>query len=99
MGLSGLLHGLIMMGIIEEIREGNMFYCIGLFAIVGKLAIEQFAGSSNHTSQFITAYIITNAHLVGAITGGIVTFVIICTKNFTQQIPQEDQQGPTPASP
>ena len=82
MGLSGLLHGLLMMGIIGEIRKGNMIYCIGLLAIVGKIAMEQIVGPSNYTNLFINAFVITSAHLSGAIAGGIIACVIIYLKEI-----------------
>jgi rhomboid family GlyGly-CTERM serine protease len=78
MGLSGLLHGLFVIGAIGEIRKGNMFYLLGLLAITTKLVIEYFAGPSDFTNQFINALVITNAHFSGAITGGIAASIIIC---------------------
>lgn len=82
MGLSGLLHGLFVMGIIGEIRKGNTLYCFGLLAVTAKLALEYFIGPSNITNQFINALVITNAHLTGAIIGCIAACLII----FTQEI-------------
>lgn len=81
MGLSGILHGLLMMGIIGEIKKGNWFYYFGLAAIVGKLAMEYFSGPSDITSRFIDISIITSAHLSGAITGGL----IACFVAFRQK--------------
>lgn len=74
MGLSGLLHGLLLMGIIGEIKKGNRFYYFGLAVVVGKLAMEFFCGPSVITSRFINISIITTAHLYGAVTGGTAAF-------------------------
>jgi rhomboid family GlyGly-CTERM serine protease len=82
MGLSGLLHGLFVMGIIGEIRKGNILYCFGLLAVTAKLSLEYFIGPSNITIEFINALVITNAHLSGAIMGCITAYLII----FAQKI-------------
>jgi rhomboid family GlyGly-CTERM serine protease len=82
MGLSGLLHGLIIMGVIGEIKKGNMLYYLGLLMIITKLAIEFFIGPANYINQFINAAVITPAHLSGAISG----IIIACVFIFTQEI-------------
>jgi len=81
-GLSGLLHGLLMMGIIGEMKNGNRFYCLVLLAIFGKLATEYFNGPSELTGQLINFSIITSAHLAGAITGGITACYVIISQKF-----------------
>jgi len=81
-GLSGLLHGLFVMGIIGEIRKGNILFCLGLLAVTTKLTLEYFIGPSNITNQFINAIVITNAHLSGAIIGCIAAYLIIFTREI-----------------
>ncbi|MEJ2689001.1 MAG: rhombosortase [Deltaproteobacteria bacterium] len=76
-GLSGLLHGLLVMGIVGEIRNGNKFYYLLLLAITGKLALEYFYGPADLTSQFTNAVVITSAHLAGAIAGGMTGCIIL----------------------
>jgi rhomboid family GlyGly-CTERM serine protease len=77
MGLSGVLHGLLLMGLIGEIKNGNKFYYFGLLAIIGKLAMEYFAGPADLASQFGKAFVISPAHFSGAIIGGVTTCLII----------------------
>ena len=76
-GLSGLLHGLLMMGLIGRIGKGDRAYWIGVLALIAKLAMEQMAGPAGKTIQLIHAPVITNAHLSGAVTGGMVACVLL----------------------
>lgn len=93
-GLSGLLHGLLLMGLIGGIRKGETFYWVGLLALVGKLAMEQLVGPSGHTVQLIHAPVITNAHLAGVIAGGIAASVILFATRTVQKIPVRLTAGP-----
>ena len=74
-GFSGVLHGMIVIGLISEIKRGNKFYLIGLIAVITKLLVEQVFGPLEPTNHFIKTPIITSAHLCGAITGVIVTYI------------------------
>jgi rhomboid family GlyGly-CTERM serine protease len=77
MGLSGVLHGLLLMGLIGEIKKGYTFYYFGLLAIIGKLVMEYFSGPEDLASQFGKAFVISPAHFSGAIIGGVTGCVII----------------------
>ena len=81
-GLSGLLHALLVLGIIGEIKTGNKFYYFGLMLLIGKLAMEYFAGPIDLTNQFAKAFVVTSAHLSGAITGGVTGCTIICIQKL-----------------
>ena len=81
-GLSGLLHALLMIGIIGEIKNGNKLFYLGLLAIIGKLATERFTGPADFTSRFINANVITAAHLSGAIIGGMTGCIMIFIHNL-----------------
>jgi rhomboid family GlyGly-CTERM serine protease len=93
-GLSGLLHALLLMGIVGEIRNGNKFYYFGLLAVTAKLAMEYIAGPADLTSQFTNAVVITSAHLAGAITGTMTGCIIL----FKQKL-LSDQTIRIPAKP
>jgi len=92
-GLSGVLHGLLMMGLIGGVRQGETIYWLGLPALVGKLAVEQLAGPSSHTMQLIHAQVITQAHLAGTIAGVIAAFTILASRETANRIHHVDSRA------
>ena len=78
-GLSGLLHALLLMGIIGELNGGNKFYYFGLFGIIGKLVMDYFAGSPELTSRLTKTLVVTAAHFSGMLVGGVTGCIIIYT--------------------
>ncbi len=78
-GLSGLLHGLLMMAMIGEISRGKRLYYLGLLALVGKVIAEQTTIEAGRLTEFIGATVIFDAHLYGVISGGLVALIFILT--------------------
>ena len=78
MGFSGVLHGLLLMGIIGKTRQGNLWYLFLLLIVICKLLYEQLGGPTDITSNLIGVLIVTESHLAGAITGGIFACLIFC---------------------
>jgi rhomboid family GlyGly-CTERM serine protease len=76
-GLSGLLHALLLMGIIGELKNGNKFYYFGLLGIIGKFVMDYFAGPLDLTSQFTKTLVVTSAHFSGIIIGGATGCIIM----------------------
>jgi len=76
-GLSGLLHGLLVMGLIGELRKGNWLYGIVLIALVAKLVAENMTPISHDMSAFIGGRVVTEAHLYGALSGGAIALLAI----------------------
>lgn len=69
MGMSGALHGLLMIGALDWIRQGDRFGWVLLFIWIAKLAWEQLNGAVPLSAETIGASVITDAHLWGAVGG------------------------------
>ncbi|WP_198436725.1 rhombosortase [Moritella sp. F3] len=71
-GLSGILHGIIIVGAIIDVSKK---YYSGYVLIIGtiiKVLHEQLFDSSAEMSQLIAAKVLTEAHLYGLVTGFII---------------------------
>lgn len=69
-GLSGVLHGLIIAGLIHNWRTSPWFYALALLLVLGKLIQEQLPGfDASH--PLLPVEVAVNAHLYGA-AGGLV---------------------------
>ena len=71
-GLSGLLHGLLIAGAISGIKTQPVESIIMLVAVAAKLIYEQFMGPLPGSEATAGGAVITNAHLYGAFGGAIV---------------------------
>ena len=80
-GLSGLLHGLFVAGVIGSLRRGDRRDLILLIAIAAKLAWEQYSGPMPGTAEMAGGPVIVDSHLYGAIGGTIVAFIISPQRN------------------
>ncbi len=67
-GLSGFLHGLFVVGCLEEITRGIRFSYLLLLAVIAKILHEQLVGSPAQMSELIEASVAVDAHLYGALT-------------------------------
>jgi hypothetical protein len=70
-GLSGVLHGLIIAGAIRGLRQLPGESAVILAAVIGKLTWEQLAGPLPGSESVSGGNVIVNAHLYGAIGGAI----------------------------
>ncbi len=70
-GLSGALHGLMLAGIVLEMRTDRKTGWFLLLVVVAKLGWEQFAGAMPTSEKLIEGRVVVDAHLYGAIGGGI----------------------------
>ncbi|MBA3029659.1 MAG: rhombosortase [Desulfobacteraceae bacterium] len=68
-GFSGVLHGLMVMGIIGSIGERRPLGYFLLVAVFLKIVFEQLGSPSSGMAEFIQSPVIVDAHLYGAITG------------------------------
>lgn len=75
-GLSGMLHGLFVTGLLINLRNGYKLEWLLLVAIVGKLIWEQFHGAMPGSAEIAGGAVIVDAHLYGAISG-IVTGLLL----------------------
>ena len=70
-GLSGVLHGLLVFGLLRDWRFGKLENTLLLAAIVAKLGYEQFFGPLPGSAETAQGPVVVNAHLYGAIAGAI----------------------------
>ena len=68
-GLSGVLHGLLVAGLIVGWRESPAETAVLLVLIGGKLGYEQIVGPLPGSESAAGAAVVVNAHLYGAVTG------------------------------
>jgi rhomboid family GlyGly-CTERM serine protease len=68
-GLSGVLHSLVVFGSISAILQGRKEFYLLLVFILLKLVFEQFFGSVSKDFVSIESSVVLNAHLYGAIMG------------------------------
>ena len=76
-GLSGLLHGVLVAGLAARIGDGSREALILLLIIVGKLLWEQLIGPMPGSESLAGDSVVVNAHLYGAIAGGLAGMVVI----------------------
>ncbi len=75
-GLSGLLHGLLMAGLVAGLQNARgESILIGLF-VIGKLVFEQIAGPLPGSESASGGAVIVNAHLYGAVSAAVVAIIL-----------------------
>ncbi len=75
-GLSGLLHGLFVAGVVGSIRQGHKREILLLIAIAAKLTWEQFSGPLPGTAEMANGPVVVDSHLYGAIAGAVIALFI-----------------------
>lgn len=80
-GLSGVLHGLFIWAAIEDIKQKHNTGWLLLIGVIAKICWEQYFGASASTVSLINAKVATEAHLIGAFSGGILQ---LTTRLITQ---------------
>lgn len=68
-GMSGALHGLLVIGAVDWIRSGDRLGWALLAVWIGKLAWEQANGALPMSSETVGAAVVVDAHLWGAVGG------------------------------
>jgi rhomboid family GlyGly-CTERM serine protease len=68
-GLSGVLHGLIVVSLLNQMRNQPTISSLLLLSIAGKIAWEQLAGPTPGSEAWISGKVIVDAHLYGGISG------------------------------
>jgi rhomboid family GlyGly-CTERM serine protease len=71
-GLSGVLHGLFIYGALREIRYYPLSGYVLTAILIGKLIYESMYGALPGSEEMAGGRVLTQAHLLGAIGGGIV---------------------------
>jgi rhomboid family GlyGly-CTERM serine protease len=75
-GLSGLLHGLIIAGAVAAFKSMPTESLIICVAVAGKLIYEQLAGPLPGSAETAGGTVVVNAHLYGAVGGAISALVL-----------------------
>jgi len=78
-GLSGMLHGLFVAGLVNNIRRGLRLEWLLLIGLTAKLIWEQYSGALPGSTELAGGLVIVDAHLYGAI-GGMLASVFIRPK-------------------
>lgn len=68
-GMSGVLHGLIVLGLVPMARRGDRIAIACLLFVLGKIAWECFAGAPLSDARSIGGRVVTEAHLFGTLCG------------------------------
>lgn len=68
-GMSGALHGLLIIGALDWIRQGDRVGWVLLLIWIAKLGWEQLNGAVPLSAETIGAPVVTDAHLWGAVGG------------------------------
>lgn len=68
-GLSGILHGLLLAGLLVRLSVGQRDALVVLVALVGKLVWEQFYGPMPGSEASVGGTVVVDAHLYGAVAG------------------------------
>ncbi|MEJ6473831.1 rhombosortase [Pseudoalteromonas piscicida] len=79
-GLSGLLHGLIVWGAIEDIKRKLTTGYLLFVGVWAKVVWEQYGGASEEVARLIDSRVAIEAHLYGAIGGIILALIYMSIK-------------------
>lgn len=75
-GLSGILHGLLLVAVLKARQLPGLIQAVILFALVLKLFLEQTQSALWQSEQLIGAPVIVDAHLYGLV-GGLVSYLVL----------------------
>ena len=92
-GLSGILHGLLIAGAVFCLPREPRFSLAIIALLAGKLAWEQITRSSAGTASLIGAPVIVDAHLYGFM-GGIIAAILVSWAGATRHQPDNPQASP-----
>lgn len=75
-GLSGVLHGLLIFGLAPLCAQKQLAGWLGVIAIVIKLSYEQITpGGNSATEALIAGPVVSIAHIYGALSGALLAFI------------------------
>lgn len=77
-GLSGVLHGLLVAGIMANLVVGHRLEIVLLLAVCGKIAWEQLYGPLPGSTEFAGGAVVVDAHFYGLLGGlvGVLPYVL-----------------------
>lgn len=68
-GLSGMLHGVLLAGLLADMEDADCVQWLLLAGVVAKLVWEQVLGPSASTEALVGGHVVVDSHLYGAISG------------------------------
>ena len=74
-GLSGVLHGMFMVGVLYDLKSGRWDAKLLLVLLIAKLLFEQLVGPLPGTEKTAGGSVVVDAHLFGALMGVITYFI------------------------
>jgi rhomboid family GlyGly-CTERM serine protease len=80
LGLSGLLHSFLVIGLVGEIKRGNKLYYIGLLVVLVKVVVEKYVGPSIYARQLLEFTVIADAHILGGFSGLVFSSILKAKK-------------------
>jgi rhomboid family GlyGly-CTERM serine protease len=90
-GLSGLLHGLLLMLLIAGWRGNPVLHSVILFVIGGRMVWEQLPGyDTAYLQDLIQGRVYVNAHLYGGLTGLALSPFFVPRRRRTLRAPEEN---------
>lgn len=81
-GFSGTLHGLILAGVLADLRVYPKSAALLLILIVAKLVWEQVSGALPGSESLAGGSVVVNAHLYGAIGGAVIGVLLIAYRQI-----------------
>ncbi len=84
-GFSGTLHGLILAGVLADIRAYPKSATVLLVLVAGKLAWEQVGGALPGSESVAGGLVVVDAHLYGAISGAALGAIMLLIANRQQR--------------
>lgn len=66
-GMSGVIHGLFVLGLLPQVRRGDLIASGCLLYLVGKIGWELFAGAPVSDESAIGGHVVTESHLYGVV--------------------------------
>ena len=94
-GLSGLLHGWLIIALIVGWRTHPWIHALVLALITGRLIWEQLPGyDADYLRDYIDGAVHVNAHLYGALVGLFLSFAVL----LTRRLKQHKQRRPEPTA-
>jgi len=101
-GFSGTLHGLIIAGVIADLRLYPRSAAILLVLVVGKLLWEQLGGALPGSESVAGGRVVVDAHLYGAIAGAVFGVLMLgATRSLSRSTtqPTDESSKKTPTEP
>ena len=75
-GFSGVLHGLLVLGLSLSAKRGERLHGVAVVLLIGKVAWEQLPGFDvDHLQGYIDAAVVVDAHLYGLLSGLLLALV------------------------